>query len=48
MNTPQLHLPTPAQDLAAFLKGTPGLPVEIKKRDGRLVPFAASRITRAL
>ncbi|MBK9992192.1 MAG: ribonucleoside triphosphate reductase [Verrucomicrobia bacterium] len=48
MNTPQLHLPTPTQDLTAFLKSTPGLPTSIRKRDGRLVPFTASRITRAL
>lgn len=48
MTSPQLHLPTPAQDLAAFLKGTPGIPALIRKRDGRLVPFEAARITRAL
>jgi len=43
-----MHLPTPAQDLAAFLQGTPGLPAQIRKRDGRLVAFSAARITRAL
>jgi ribonucleoside-triphosphate reductase len=48
MNVPPLHLPTPAQDLAAFLNGTPGLPSHIRKRDGRLMPFTATRITRAL
>ena len=48
MKVPPLHLPTPAQDLAAFLRGTPGLPAQIRKRDGRLVAFSASRITRAL
>ncbi len=48
MSIPPLHLPTPAQDLAAYLRNAPGLPAEIRKRDGRLVPFDASRITRAL
>ena len=48
MKSASLHLPTPAQDLAAFLQSTPGLPTHIRKRDGRLVPFAAARITRAL
>jgi ribonucleoside-triphosphate reductase len=48
MKVPPLHLPTPAQDLAAFLRGTPGLPAQVRKRDGRLMPFSASRITRAL
>jgi ribonucleoside-triphosphate reductase len=48
MSSASLHLPTPAQDLAAFLRGTPGLPVNVRKRDGRLVPFEAKRITRAL
>ena len=48
MSAPPLHLPTPAQDLAAFLNGTPGLPSHIRKRDGRLMPFTATRITRAL
>ncbi len=48
MNVPPLHLPTPAQDLAAYLQSTPGLPSLIRKRDGRRVPFEAARITRAL
>lgn len=48
MHVPPLHLPTPAQDLAAFLQSTPGLPALIRKRDGRRVPFEAARITRAL
>ncbi len=48
MPVPPLHLPTPAQDLAAFLQSTPGLPSLIRKRDGRRVPFEAARITRAL
>jgi len=48
MNSASLHLPTPAQDLAAFLRGAPGLPTHIRKRDGRRVAFDASRITRAL
>ncbi|EIP97195.1 anaerobic ribonucleoside-triphosphate reductase [Opitutaceae bacterium TAV1] len=44
-----LHLPTPAQDLAAFLRNAaPGLPAQVRKRDGRLVVFDAKRITRAL
>jgi ribonucleoside-triphosphate reductase len=43
-----LHLPTPAQDLAAFLRSAPGVPTHIRKRDGRLVAFAPARITRAL
>ncbi|OAM89736.1 ribonucleoside triphosphate reductase [Termitidicoccus mucosus] len=46
--TPALHLPTPAQDLAAFLRGAPGLPAQVRKRDGRLVAFDAARITRSL
>ncbi|MDR1011337.1 MAG: ribonucleoside triphosphate reductase [Opitutaceae bacterium] len=45
---PVLHIPTPAQDLAAFLQGTPGLPTQVRKRNGRLAAFDASRITRAL
>lgn len=48
MKNSPLHLPTPAQDLAAFLRGAPGLPAEIRKRDGRLVRFDAARITRSL
>ena len=43
-----LHLPTPAQDLAAFLRSAPGVPTHIRKRDGRLVSFAPARITRAI
>lgn len=46
-NSP-LHLPTPAQDLAAFLRSATYLPAQIKKRDGRLVRFDAARITQAL
>lgn len=48
MKTPPLHLPTPAQDLAAFLRGANCLPAEIRKRDGRLVRFDAARITQSL
>ncbi|MDD3181116.1 MAG: ribonucleoside triphosphate reductase [Opitutaceae bacterium] len=48
MNTSPLHLPTSTQDLAAFLRGATRLPDEIRKRDGRLVHFDATRITHSL
>ena len=43
-----MHLPTPAQDLHAYLASTAGLPAQIRKRDGRIVPFSVSRVTHAL
>lgn len=43
-----MNIPTPSQDLSAFLATTSGVPVQVRKRDGRIVPFDASRIARSL
>ncbi|MDR1789288.1 MAG: ribonucleoside triphosphate reductase [Opitutaceae bacterium] len=49
MTTPAIHIPTPTQDLAAYLRAAgSSLPAQVRKRDGRLVPFDAAHITRAL
>lgn len=43
-----MNLPTPSQDLTAYLTTTSGVPADVRKRDGRVVPFAATRIARSL
>lgn len=43
-----MNIPTPTQDLTAFLATTSGVPAHVRKRDGRVVPFEAARIARSL